>query len=92
MYYLKCGLICVGRQIPGQSWAVLCPSQVLPTASVLSDDRGELREIAMDRYGADTLFLQDFIHVYISYYFIIELRELVMRPQKTKMPPCWQEY
>lgn len=46
-----------GRLIPGQSWAVRCPSLILPTESVLSDDRGELREIATDRYGADTLLL-----------------------------------
>lgn len=26
----------------------------LPTEFLLSDDRGELREIAADRYGADT--------------------------------------
>ncbi|KAK1889689.1 HAUS augmin-like complex subunit 6 [Dissostichus eleginoides] len=32
-------------------------SLILPTASMLSDDRGELREIATDRYGADTLNL-----------------------------------
>lgn len=46
-----------GRQIHGQSSAMVCPSHVLPTASMLSDDRGELREITTDRYGADTLFL-----------------------------------
>lgn len=34
-----------------------CLSQVLPTVSVLSDDRGELREIVTDRYGADSPFV-----------------------------------
>lgn len=34
-----------------------CLSQVLPTVSVLSDDRGELREIVTDRYGADNPFI-----------------------------------
>ncbi|KAG9348074.1 hypothetical protein JZ751_004099 [Albula glossodonta] len=45
--------------IPGPSGTVACPSLALPTVSLLSFDWGDVREIATDRYGADTHCMLD---------------------------------